>query len=762
MQEIQDKYKTQVELMDQPFESLYNDTEGALQAKQEVQAKLDNLRNLDYNDPNNRESIFKTIQEVRNEYSPQGRIGLYQAKVQQYNTEMERLNKVGEKDPVKAAVLKKRLQHDAQDSDRAIQVDPETGQYINTSITPLDDWQHKDLVTTIGEYSKLVMMDAGILPTDWEGTNAEAVQLYKSGTINERTKEKLDAALYHMIKADTDLQMSAQAISENSRMDTDEFNFWTPAIDADGNPILDPETGEQLQTWNPNTLLGQAAEGVAEARVESNIDLKVGTVTDQMKIDKAKYERENPPPLLMYKEGDPLKYGTNINSSSAVSTNINDTESALRSEYIKLLQAEGQSPENATKIAMGSSFEDMQFHVNTHRGGKLAGLTDTFDALYSQRTNLNLLNKEADDYATKITGGPPKTDLIKPAQGLTVEESAFAYAKGSATGLINPEVSDAENTRLISLYEKVYGRKPETYENGKITSGERQNLSNKVWEANGLTGAASTDPAAKQLNAYSDYTIKYNNSKDQYLEDNATERQKENKVANKNLILEEVQATDSNGTPLFNPDGSPMMITRVNDKDSDRINKQVDDYFVEGNFNSIVTTIPDGTGFYTLEEYRAAKQASATKEDPNAKVTVGKPWYANYSTTTTNEDGSSTTMKPMYVDVGGEPVMINQNSIAVNYGQGTTSLGQLNSTPAAQTETWLANTSSYGVRDKPVNVGGGYTAHVKNAKTAGNYANNSDLQVDILDANGNPAGPPLVGQKAFNYLTDLQREGLLK
>lgn len=287
MQALQDQYTQGLELMDKPFNALENDMISAQADKQTVQSKLEALRNLDYNDSNNRTTIYNSIKEVRDMYGPQGEIGLKQAKYNQYNAEMQRLDKMAEKDPVKASVLKMKLVHDAKDQDRAIQKDPTTGQYINTSITPLNDWEYKDTNDTFSKYLKDVMMEAGVISTGWQGTPADAVKMYQVVSKDERTKQKIDYALRNRVAGDPNLIMSAQADALNSGQQTDEFNFWTPKIDpATGEPMKD-SNGNIIYGWNQDTLIGRAAEGAAAGYVETKKDVKVGTVTDRPKEEEA-------------------------------------------------------------------------------------------------------------------------------------------------------------------------------------------------------------------------------------------------------------------------------------------------------------------------------------------------------------------------------------------------------------------------------------------------------------------------------------------
>ncbi len=124
MQQAQDVYRQNVELLDKPFSNLPNDLELAVQQKQAVQDKLEGLRNLDYNDPMARKDIFNSIRDVRDMYGPQGSIGLINAKTAAYQTEKERIDKMSEKDPVKAKYLRNELDRQAMTGEFSIQQDP--------------------------------------------------------------------------------------------------------------------------------------------------------------------------------------------------------------------------------------------------------------------------------------------------------------------------------------------------------------------------------------------------------------------------------------------------------------------------------------------------------------------------------------------------------------------------------------------------------------------------------------------------------------
>lgn len=284
MQQAQDQYQQNVELLDKPFLNLPNDLEGAVAERNKTRSDLENLRNLDYNDPNNKRQIFDTIRNVRDSYGPQGTKGLYNAKALSFQAESQRLGKIAEKDPVKATFLMNELGKQATEKEFAITQDPITGQYKNTSLAPLPDWQYKDPNTTLGQYAKEVMMEAGVSGVKWDSTPAEAVKIWRETVTKSRDKDKLDYSLRQRIAGDPDLVMSAHALSTNNNLGTDETQFWTV--------VRKDKKGNDVYGWNKNTILGSAAEGTAYGAVESDISVQHGTVTDQTVIDRAKLDYE--------------------------------------------------------------------------------------------------------------------------------------------------------------------------------------------------------------------------------------------------------------------------------------------------------------------------------------------------------------------------------------------------------------------------------------------------------------------------------------
>jgi hypothetical protein len=730
-QQIQDQYKAQIELLNKPFNSLVNDYDFANQLKTDVDTKLEDLRKLDYNDPTSRSQIMGTIKDVQNMYSPQGSIGLVQNKYNQYVSLKDQIEKADKQGDTYKSYRLKQLQNNLLDENRIIK-NPD-GTYTNTSITDPEAWTWKDKNKEWDDAIKSVAYDSfKSTNPNWQGTSADAVSMYFLKGGDQLTKKKIDNAMYSRFASDYDLIKSVQAESDLYDRNIDESQFAT--VDNSGN----------IQ-WNPETLIGQMMLGRNEGAAFYRDKTEHGTVTDQITIDRAKHTLENPPPILLGKEAIPLMYGTGLDNTNSLSTKITDNEQALRSEYAKLLESEGFNPEIAKRVASRSTLEQMNLHVSAKRNSSLKGLTNTYDSLYSAYDNLNLLNNEADNYANKTVGVKADASKINNIQNLTKEETAEVYkliqtgAKTYTELSSNPAVM-SDNKRLQDLYKKAFGKNPDLNSFGVMT------------EMNGMKDLESAINNANDnttyLDSYLDYDNKREKVKNEYLKNNANQKAKENIVLNQIVFLN----TDTNGNTIIDTDNT------------NKVNKQIDAYFSSNNYNSIYTTIlnPDTGAFYTLEEYRLKKQADAVKDDPKAKVNIGKPWYAQYSETQTNNEGNTSTAKHMYVDVGGESVKINQNQLYVNVGQGLVPLSQVNNTPQNSTENWLATTASYGIREKPIQLSNGAKVVVNNAKTAGNYADGNDLKVTYYNPDGSQNGAPLVGPAAFNYLTSLQKQGLLK
>lgn len=472
-------------------------------------------------------------------------------------------------------------------------------------------------------------------------------------------------------------------------------------------PVSKQYSKEEYQKKYQEDLFKQASQAGAKKYGYVTQEYDQDIEADPFALKKYENNLNNPAPLLLGKEAEALKLGTTLDNTESIQSNLTGSEIQLREEFKQLLIAGGTNEVDAASISKYLSVEDINRNVEQGRNNKYAGLTGKFDGIYSSYNNTTLLNKEADTYASKIA---PKTGKLKE---LTPEdEKLFLGTKDSNLTTLDDNgnlVDNPAHTTAVNLAKKY----------GYATIGDMER-------------------------AYNTDVQKYNNAKNQYLQDNAQQRLKQNIVLNQNVLL----TTDTNGNVIVDTDNT------------NAINKQIDTYFEKGNYNDVVTTIQKDDGsFYTLGEYRqvVAAEQGVTID----KVKINKPWYSQYSESSTDVNGKTTTIKPMYVEVGGTAVKINQDQLYVNTGQGLTPLSQMNNTPQNATENWLANTASYGVREKPVDVGGGNNIVVKNAKTTNNYANGSDLQVIYYNPDGTVRGT-LTGPKAFNYLTTLQEQGKLK
>lgn len=308
MQGAQDQYRQTIEAFDKPFANLPIDQQSALEAKDWVQGQLENLRGIDYNDAANRNQIYKTIKDVRDFYGPQGQAGLLENRVNQYNSAKKHIQDTYKDNPTQMGYLLNQLEgqfytqpQEGQQVDpttgmmldyqnKALRRNPQTGMWENTGISSPTEWTWKDPNKEWDDAIKSVAYDSfKSTNPSWSGTPADAVSMYFLGGGDQLTKQKIDQAMYSRFMSDPDLIKSAQAQSDYYGKGVDETQF--AGLDNKGNVV-----------WNPETLIGEMMLGRNKGASFYRDKTEHGTVTDQIKVDKAKHKLENPD-ITLHNEG---------------------------------------------------------------------------------------------------------------------------------------------------------------------------------------------------------------------------------------------------------------------------------------------------------------------------------------------------------------------------------------------------------------------------------------------------------------------------
>lgn len=259
LQKTQDSYKTQISGLDKYVNSLPNDTPSVLENKKQVEARLEQLRNINYNDPRQQQQAMKEVMGIRNLFSPQGILGAAEEKLKKYNSTLEEINK--DKNDFKKAFRLKQFQQTNLAPEAAIKLDA-YGRPVNTEVVTPPDFEYKDKNEVFSKLLDDVEADIRSVNSGLTKEKSyEALLSYMNGNIEERTGKKIYDSLKERALSDQNLVKS---------------------IEAEGSYF-----GK-----NPSELFEQALMGTVRAGAykKSNIDVKYQD--DNVARDRAKRKDE--------------------------------------------------------------------------------------------------------------------------------------------------------------------------------------------------------------------------------------------------------------------------------------------------------------------------------------------------------------------------------------------------------------------------------------------------------------------------------------
>lgn len=734
MQDLQDQYRGQVELLEKPFNFLSNDTELANQLKNDVVTKVDSLRNLDYNNPASRDTIFKTIKDVRRMYDPQGEVGMVEGKFNQYQKYEKEIQDANKDQDYKRAFLLKQLQQEAVSNERRITKDT-TGKYINTSVERPMDWNWKDAQ----DFSSKVLADVAydtLTKGGWQGTPAEAVSMFQSNEIDSRTKEKIMNALVQRAAGDKDLLMSVTAQGYDQ-------------VDDKGNRI--DQTGffdVEKNAFNTNTILGRIFEGTASGGAFKREKKNQQFITDQVAVDKAKHALENAPAIIS-QQVPPSQFANNYSTTEKIVNEKNNLGQGLRNEWIQLMK---ENPQIWSKYGIKeNNIEQIADAVNGQKGGLAKWINDNKNAFIDPNTGEN--------HAYKLSNLATEYNIVDQLNNEAETYAGKFYNKDTFKKLIN-ESYTAKNHPVLKkmtpddlnlLYKRDGSNIKTVVDIMNPNDKTLENLGKKYGVSGDEILLAANDFILHDSDKYHKAEKDYSNKKNEYLTQQAKTKQQDNWADSYIPITEPIYDKNGNVTGFKDPSNDKNLKQR-----SDNINSQIQKAFTSGNLNSILTEEIDENGKkktlgqVLLEEQILAKEAGST-----STLKPGTPWFSRNPVDASGK-------KAMYVTIGSRQVPVDMNTIQVNDGTGYKPLKQLNDNPVSRTNDFIGRVYSSGLSNYKIdNAMPNLTITVKtpsalNPNNGGSFANDNGL---IVTTN---KGEIYKGAAAFELLMLLEQQNALK
>jgi len=217
LQKKQDAYKLKIEGLNKQTDALVNDIPGAIESKKRLEGQISGLREVNYNDPIQREQALKGIKQFQYELSPFGELGARDKKKKEYDAFQKELDSRYKDNPMMKSYMTKKLKEeniqDAQGNprmDRAIKF--ENGNPINTEIVPPREFTYKDKNDELTKWLKDTEFDQ---ISQNSGLSKEqghvALYNYMNGNIQEKTGEKIYNALKARALGDPNLLESLKA-----------------------------------------------------------------------------------------------------------------------------------------------------------------------------------------------------------------------------------------------------------------------------------------------------------------------------------------------------------------------------------------------------------------------------------------------------------------------------------------------------------------------------------------------------------------------
>lgn len=460
------------DILGKQVNALPQDYQGLAQAKKEVESKLSEFGDKNFNDPQVKSDWNKTQRELASRFGPQGDIGSIENNYNEHQTYMKGLNEALKKGPKEGGI----------DED----------QYNKLKHISLNKYSGIGDLTNDG-YSKY----SGITPASYVDIAKHADDLAKGWKENkiltEGWKEDANGQLFRKrgnsteYINDTEVYDAIKPILENDPMNK---------AYAKQNTLLSTygtgATPEQIQN-HYNSIFERPAKYVADKYGYNKTEYTEDIQQNQDYLQNAKHRLENPI-LNVGIEVQAPSYGTTTNDSKSLNTSAETLSSTVKGELSKILSitpgllAPGGTPDGfivqLDKQYPGGSIKWLKDHMNNipeDRRDMVKGLVSNYDDV-QQRT------KDAEEYALGKVG----TVHIQASKDLEKLAIKYGIDFNKASELLTSKVSGSD--KGANFYDQMYANNPHAQE------------------------------FRKEFNKVTDKVNKYTEAKDKYLKDTSSKK----------------------------------------------------------------------------------------------------------------------------------------------------------------------------------------------------------------------------------------------
>jgi hypothetical protein len=429
LQKNQDAYKLKIEGLNKQTDALVNDIPGAIESKKRLESRIGGLREVNYNDPIQREQALKGIREFQYELSPFGELGARDKKKKEYDAFQKELDERYKSNPMMKSYMTKKLKEENLNPERAIKF--ENGNPVNTEIVPPKEFTYKDKNDEFTKWLKdtefdQISQNSGLSKEEGHA----ALYNYMSGNIQEKKGEKIYNALKSRALADGNLIES---------------------LKAEANYFYNDES-------KADAILEEALKGVVTGGKFKRTNLDVKYLEDGVEAHGAKNKIDNPQFTLFNESavvpGEKTDYKT-------VSGNITSTKQQLAA-----LPPEGSANDNyQTKIVREQLNKKLKIAENFMNTGRTR--------FYDSEDGKKALDTLYDRVSTKGFKDANRKESEELAPHLKSKEAFYAYMKNKNSAL-KDQLEDM--TGLKNNLSDYIEKNPVSYSAKVLTGSEKSSV----------------------------------------------------------------------------------------------------------------------------------------------------------------------------------------------------------------------------------------------------------------------------------------------
>lgn len=425
MQKKQDSYKLGIAGLNKQTNALVNDIPGAVEDKKRIEAQLEELGSINYNDPIQQQKAVKGMLDVRNAFDKFGVLGARDDKKIRYDLAQKQIEE--DKNDFKKSYRLAELKKLNLSPEKAIQFD-EKGRPLNTEIEIPEDWEYKDKTKWMSETLKDVFADTRSVNSGLTEDKAhQAILSYMNGNIEERTGKKI----YESLKA--------RALSDPNLMKSIKAEALVYGVD--------PET--LFETALAGTVTGGQYK-------KSNLDTKYRT--DQLALSRAKTQDE----------ADAMKFTTETGATESAGSwtkiagldkQFNEDGTVKTTGVMDVLTSPLKGTDKAGMSQTGLSIDETQKVTKNIQKQTENALTELYKKTSALGLNVTRPDGSIDGQATKenainyFKGLSVYSNYTVPFQNPTLVKAISNDMFGKVSNIHNMEIYEQGNPDSKSKYE---------------------------------------------------------------------------------------------------------------------------------------------------------------------------------------------------------------------------------------------------------------------------------------------------------------------